>query len=973
MCRIAAIVSRQSDALLTEISKMSETMQHGGPDGEGVFIQESLGIALAHRRLSIIDLSDTALQPLSYLDGKYWITYNGEIYNYKELRTELIEVGYHFYTNSDTEVLLAGYDHWREKLLDKLEGMFAFIIADIFNERLFIARDHMGIKPLYFGKYGGNYYFSSEIRGLLAIDSNWPPNLNWRIWFLTFGYLPEPMTTLENVRPIVKGSYMLFDLKTHEYSEILWFNPVFAEKKESREAAIAKTRVLLEESVKKHMTADVEVGVFLSGGIDSSIIATLAQEFSAKPIKTISIDFDDSKYSEKIYQEAVVAKINSEHHSFIVTEMDFVKEWKNIFDSIDQPSTDAINTYFICMYAKQIGLKVVLSGLGADEIFGGYPSFHRTNKIKKLQRLSTLINFVPSILLSYPNKKIDFLKKKIDSDEYLLYRGLFTPKDTAAILHIKESQVWKVLASYKLPDSLSNNVESKTRISILESDIYMLNQLLKDSDVQSMWRGLELRVPFLDKNLVEYVYSLEDNVKFPKAGHKFLLVEAFKSTLPEITWNRPKQGFNFPFDSWIKLIDHFKNSSFVSTKMYHQFLSGKINYSRLWAIFIINTFKKNINFDLVQPEQKPTNLFVYLSAFSQTGGIETVNRSLMYCLNGENGISAESYGLHDTVMDSRYFSRSFFKGFSGNRVKFMAYLFLNARRWKRVIVGHVNLSPSIYLMRLLNPKIEIWVVVHGIEAWKKQVRSKKWLLNVATKIISVSEYTKIQLVSKSNIQKGKINILSNCIDPFFSYPVNFSKPKYLQKRYQINDNEKVIFTLSRLSSKEKYKGYDKVIEALGRFKTITKIPFKYLLAGKADDKEFNRLQELVNYHQLNNQIILVGYVSKDELKDHYLLADLFIMPSKKEGFGIVFIESTACGTPVIAGNADGSTEALKNGLLGTLVNPNSTEEILDSIKLNLEFPKLTHEPLQALTMKHYHFSKYKKNFLELFNQQNSNS
>ena len=157
------------------------------------------------------------------------------------------------------------------------------------------------------------------------------------------------------------------------------------------------------------------------------------------------------------------------------------------------------------------------------------------------------------------------------------------------------------------------------------------------------------------------------------------------------------------------------------------------------------------------------------------------------------------------------------------------------------------------------------------------------------------------------------------------------------------------------------------------FKTITKIPFKYLLAGKADDKEFNRLQELVNYHQLNNQIILVGYVSTDELKDHYLLADLFIMPSKKEGFGIVFIESTACGTPVIAGNADGSAEALKNGSLGTLVNPNSTEEILDAIKLNLEFPKLTLEPLQALTMKHYHFSKYKKNFLELFNQQNSNS
>ena len=973
MCRIAAIISNRNETLLTDISKMSDSMQHGGPDGQGVFIQENIGLALAHRRLSIIDLSDAGNQPMSYMAGRYTITFNGEIYNYKELRVELISAGYQFDSNSDTEVILAGYDYWKEKILNKIEGMFAFIIADLTNENLFIARDHMGIKPLYFGKKGGDYFFSSEVRAMLAVDINWSPNLDWRIWFLTFGYLPEPVTTLQNVRPISKGSYMLFDLKTHAYEEHIWFKPQYATITESAEVAIANTKQLLEDAVKKHLVADVEVGVFLSGGIDSSVIAILAQQFSTKPIKTISIDFEDSSYSEKIYQNVVVEQINSDHHSIIVTEDDFVTEWKNIFDSIDQPSTDSINSYFICKYARELGLKVVLSGLGADEIFGGYPSFHRTKQIQKLQRLSALIHFVPSSLLSYPAKKIDFLKKKIASAEYLLYRGLFTPKDTAAILHIKESQVLEVLGSFQLPVSLSSNVEPQTRISILESDIYMLNQLLKDSDVQSMWRGLELRVPFLDKNLVEYIYSLKDHVKFPKAAHKFLLLEAFKSILPEITWNRPKQGFNFPFDTWIKMIDHFKNRNYVSPDIYKQFLKGKINYSRLWAVFISNTFKTKIKFDETQTEKIPTNLFVYLSAFTQTGGIETVNRSLMYCLNGDNRISAESYGLHDSVMDARYFPRYLFKGFSGKRLKFMYHLMMNSRKWKRVIVGHINLAPSVVLMRLLNPSIEIWVVTHGIEVWEKQGKSKKWLLNSATKIISVSEYTKIQLINQSNIPQNKISVLPNCIDPFFTYPTIFSKPKYLQQKHNLKDNEKIIFTLSRLSSKEKYKGYDKVIEALARFKTISNIPFKYLLAGHADEKELNRLHQLIISHHLTNQVILVGYVSKDEIQDYYLLADVFVMPSKKEGFGIVFIESAACGTPIIGGNADGSAEALLHGALGTLVNPNSTEEILAAIKMNLLEPKFSHQTLQALTLKHYHFNKYRENFLALFNQDFSNN
>lgn len=966
MCRISAIVSNNNASLLTDISKMSNSMKHGGPDGTGVFIDENIGLALGHNRLSIIDLSAAGIQPMSYLAGKYSITFNGEIYNYQQLRGDLIEAGYQFDTNTDTEVILAGYDFWKEKVLDKLEGMFAFIIADIENENLFIARDHMGIKPLYFAKKGGDYFFSSEVKGMLSIDPNWMPNLDWRIWFLTFGFLPEPITTLQNVRPIKKGSYMLFDLKTHNYIEHTWFKPIYAKITEDSNDAIARTKQLIEDAVKKHLVSDVEVGVFLSGGIDSSVLAILAQQFSTNRIKTISIDFQDSNYSEKKYQDAVVAQINSDHHSFTVTEADFVTEWKNIFDSIDQPTTDSINTYFTCKYAQQLGLKVVLSGLGADEIFGGYPSFHRTKQIHYLQRFSALFHFIPISQFSYPNKKIDFFKKKINSSEYLLYRGFFTPKDTAAILNIKESKVLDVLNKFQLPISLTNNITPQTAISILESDIYMLNQLLKDSDIQSMWRGIELRVPFLDKKLVEYVYGLEDIVKFPKSAHKYLLVEAFKSMLPEIIWNRPKQGFHFPFDSWMKSIQIFKNRNFIPVKVYKKFLNNKINYSRLWAVFMTNTFKTNIKFMVSPPEIIPTNLFIYPSAFSETGGIETVNRSLMHCLNGENGISANSYGLNDSVMDARYFPPFLFKGFSGKRLKFMFHLMVNARKWKRVIVGHINLAPSVFLMRMVNPSIEIWVVAHGIEVWKKQYGIKKWILNASKKIISVSQFTKKQLVYRSGIQQNKISVLPNCIDPFFSYPTSFLKPKYLKEKYQIKEDDKVIFTLSRISSKEKYKGYDKVIKALVRLKSINNISFKYLLAGKADDKEYHRLKELIKYHQLENEVILPGFVSNDEIIDHYLLADLFIMPSKKEGFGLVFIESTVCGTPVIGGNADGSAEALLNGLLGDLVDPNSSDDILEAIKKILLKNQITKQALQTLTLNHYNFNKYQEKFHEHF-------
>lgn len=941
-------------------------MSNGGPDGEGVYVQKENGFSLGHRRLSIIDLTEGANQPMSYLNNRYWITFNGEIYNYKSLRKQLIDFGYYFKTESDTEILLAGYDYWKEELLSKLEGMFAFLIADNIEKKLFVARDHMGIKPLYFGKIGNEFYFSSEIRGLLAIDPNWKPNPNWRIWFLTFGFLPEPITTLYNVKPVSKGSYMIFNLETHDYVEQIWYKPKYSVNNDSIDNAIKKTNELVRDSVKKHLIADVEVGVFLSGGIDSSIIAMLAKENSNSRIKTISIDFEDTLFSEKQYQDDIVSRINSDHYSFTVSKNDFVRECNNIFESLDQPSTDSINSYFICKYAKQLGLKVVLSGLGADEIFGGYPSFHRCKKFTKINRISALFHLMPDMFLTYPTKKLKFLKNQINSSEYLLYRGLFTPKDTAAILNINEEDVWKVLSNFKLPVDIDKSIQLKTRISILESDIYMLNQLLKDSDNQSMWHGIELRVPFVDIKLLEYVSQLDDKIKYPDKQHKYLLINAFKSILPEFIWNRPKQGFVFPFQLWMKSMNLFQNAKYIPSQFYNQFKTDKINHTRLWAIFICNTYKEKINFNDSIKEIEPTEVFIYLSAFKQIGGIETVNRSIMYCLNRSYSIPSYCIGLHDKLCDQRYLPPYYFKGFSGKRIQFLFYLIRNSRSWNKVIAGHINLAPAIYLMKKLNPSLEIIVIAHGIEVWDKQKKFNKWLLNKANKIISVSEYTKHQLNNNSGITNEKIDVFHNSLDPFFTIPVNLEKPSYLQNRHGLVFNDKVVFTLSRLSSNEKYKGYDKVIDIL-IYLLKNKMPsFKYLLGGIADDQELKRLKDKITLNNLENNVILVGYIPEDELKDYFLVADLFVMPSKKEGFGIVFIESAVCGTSVVAGNKDGSVEALLNGSLGTLVNPDSTSELLDTINTNLFKPNDSKKSLQKKASEMYQFNNYENNFINHF-------
>jgi asparagine synthase (glutamine-hydrolysing) len=587
MCRIAAIVTQNINSEDSRICAMTEAMHRGGPDDSGHIVNTDLGYALGHRRLAIIDLSPSGHQPMVDEENNIEIVFNGEIYNYQELKIELENKGHCFISKSDTEVLIKGYKEWGANMLPKLKGMFAFVLIDKTNQTLFAARDHAGIKPLYIGRNKGDVFFSSEIRGIKAIDKNWDEYSNWKIWFLTFGFLPDPITTLKDVKPLPRGHYITINLATKEESIVAFYNYKYNNDIVPYQTAVEKTKELINQAVKRHLVADVPIGVFLSGGIDSSVLAIIAQQQQTSAIETISIYFDDEKFSEKEFQEIIIQQTSVKHHFYKITKEEFLSSWSNIYESLDQPSTDAINTHFICKYAQKKGLKVVLSGLGADEIFGGYPSINRATKFNLYQRLAIVNKLIPSFINnSYPNKKLDFLDKNIEATEYLLYRGLFTPKDVAKILNITEKAVWTELNLFSFQEDISI-LSPQNKATYFETAIYMQSQLLKDSDTQSMWHSLELRVPFLDIDLMNYVNNLHPSIKFKKEKTKQLLVDAFIEFLPEKIWNRQKQGFTFPFVNWFKQMKVFKNPTIVPSWANSYFLKGKLNFSRLWAIFLI--------------------------------------------------------------------------------------------------------------------------------------------------------------------------------------------------------------------------------------------------------------------------------------------------------------------------------------------------------------------------------------------------
>lgn len=595
MCRIVGFLSQKPIANQKQvIQSMLDSVAHGGPDDEGLFSDEL--VALGHRRLSIIDLSAEGHQPM-FLHNELIITYNGEIYNYQELTNELKKLGAVFKTQSDTEVILMAYQYWGVKAFDRFEGIFAFALYDKKHSKVLLVRDQLGVKPLYYFADGSHVVFGSEVRVFTKFREDWEENEKWKILFLAFGSIPFPYTTLKDVFQVRPGCYVEIEIgglttKTESY--------ILPRKKrlvKSQHDAVREVGNGVRAAVKKNLIADAPLGVFLSGGIDSSIITLLAEE--QKPgLKTLSINFEEAQFDERPFQAMILERAkNVDHTSFRVNERMFWETLPEIWKAMDQPTIDGVHSYFISKCARENGLKAVLSGLGADEIFGGYASF------KRIKLLNYLRNYVPfKRLLSkiigfrkHAYRRLMYLKLKGPVGDYLFLRGIHTPDIINRILNVPESYVWQVLKDVEV--DIPSGIHDYEYASALESMVYMRNQLLKDTDCMSMWHGLEVRVPFLDVELMRTLADIDPAEKYKNQTHKSLLISALPGLLPNDVVDREKKGFTFPIQLWIKN-NHMRFRNLVtrnkmSERVIDGFMKGYDHWSKCWSLAVLCQFENS--------------------------------------------------------------------------------------------------------------------------------------------------------------------------------------------------------------------------------------------------------------------------------------------------------------------------------------------------------------------------------------------
>ena len=591
MCRIAGMISARLTAgeIVTKVGLMCNTLQHGGPDDEGIFTDENANLVFGHRRLAIIDLSKNGHQPMADVQQKVWITFNGEIYNYIELKKQLLKTGAHFHSNTDTEVIICAYLQWGTAAFSKLRGMFAFALYDKEKSTTFLVRDTTGVKPLYYHAQNSQLTFASEVNAFKASGENFETEETWPVKFLAFGHIPEPYTTLKNVFSLPKGHFLSWNHRTSTYSIVCYFNSFAESPITDPVLAMEQIKSTLISAVNRQLMADAPIGVFLSGGVDSSLISLLANRQTTQQLKTVSIYFNEKTYDERAYQNVVLSQIRGEKFAHLVQQQDFEEFFPHVINDMDMPTTDGINTWFISKYAHEDGLKAVLSGVGADELFGGYPSFHRIKYLKYLRKIPSPLFNIANYFKTDRYRKISFLSHNHYLADYLLLRGLFVPADIARILNTDVEQVDEILFAENEVNDLGSYDE--LHAAWFETNLYMQNQLLRDTDVMSMSHGLEVRVPFLDEDFQQLARRISPEIRFNRNQPKKLLIDSFKEILPEATWNRPKMGFTFPFQEWMSRHDEISNERLYKGKVAQDtvvsFRNGQIHWSKAFALYQI--------------------------------------------------------------------------------------------------------------------------------------------------------------------------------------------------------------------------------------------------------------------------------------------------------------------------------------------------------------------------------------------------
>jgi asparagine synthase (glutamine-hydrolysing) len=625
MCGILGFLTKRASDIpdLGVLRSMRDLLVHRGPDDQGEFVrpidEKGPFVFLGHRRLSIIDLGG-GHQPLSNENETVWVIFNGEIYNFKELRSRLEILGHRFRTNSDTEVIAHAYEEYGERCLQYFNGMFAIGIWDEPRRRLFLARDRLGKKPLYYSFVNGNFLFASELKAIVAY-----PKFSREIdplsfmKYLFFEYIPSPHTIFKAARKLPPASYLILEengIRVNEY----WspFNSKKMGEQLSECEIEAQLVELLRQSVRRRLISDVPLGVFLSGGIDSSSVTAFAQEEASEKVRTFSIGFEDSSFDESRFAVLASKCLYTDHHEQTMTPRDLLNLVPGLPDILDEPMADAsiLPTYLLSKFTRQY-VKVALGGDGGDELFAGYPTYLAHKFARQFDKLkwnlqSTMISFGNLLPVSDANISFDFKVKKFLSGigypeeiRNFVWLGSFSFQELRKVLsfdldaQFDPVQLTEEIQSYKKGFPLK---DSTTLLQYLDLKLYLQEAILVKVDRASMSCSLEVRAPFLDHELVEFVMNLQSSLKLRRFTSKYLLKKVMKNFLPKEVIHRKKKGFGVPIAKWVKgplrelfgdLLSYdrikqegFLNPNYVSCLLRDHLANRRDNRKQLWTLLV---------------------------------------------------------------------------------------------------------------------------------------------------------------------------------------------------------------------------------------------------------------------------------------------------------------------------------------------------------------------------------------------------
>ena len=640
MCGIAGIILKKKKHFidLNSIKVMTRELTHRGPDTEDYWISDDFLQYFGHRRLSIIELSKKGNQPMKSINGRYIITFNGEIYNHLEIRENIKKrINYHWQSNSDTETLLSSIEIFGlTETLKLAEGMFAFGLIDQVSKKLYLARDLNGEKPLYYGFQDDDFIFASELKAIVKFP-NFKKKLNKKSlkYFLDYSFVPEPYSIFQNINKLEKSSFLEFDLNSKKINKIEKYFP--KKNLEISSSNISNNPInlidkILNRSVKISMTSDVQVGSFLSGGTDSSLITSIMSSLSEKKIETFSVSINKPGYNEGDYANNISKYLKTNHNQIIVGENDLINQTKNLSNMYDEPFADSsqIPTSIISKYAST-KVKVILSGDGADEYFCGYNRYLGIKKITKFfevlpfkirflvgQILIRIPNFIVNIIflilkrinnsnfeLNQINEKIYKLSlvlincKTIEDIYILILKNYFDGKDILVESNV-DANLEKVILKYIEPQN-----SSVKNMMLIDQNFYLPNDILNKVDRASMFYSLETRVPFLNKDVIDFSNHLPLKFKIRGNNTKWILKELLKKYIPEKYVNRPKMGFSIPLNTWLRGPlknwssqnlqfddDNLVNQNYINLIMNNHYKGKSDNSSILWNLIVLNLWKK---------------------------------------------------------------------------------------------------------------------------------------------------------------------------------------------------------------------------------------------------------------------------------------------------------------------------------------------------------------------------------------------